>query len=180
MERKILGVRLQDRIRNEDLRKRTNIKDATTLATHTKWKWAGLVMRMGQNRWAHKTTTGDPRTSHRNVGRPKRRWADDLKLHFGSNWTMKVKDWRQWKDLTASAKEDWRPAKSQTTRDGQNIHLTQKQQRLEKDPSRIGYVVPPDQPPCQPRGPCPQGYLHGLNLNCPIPSRGSKWSMYFS
>ena len=80
----------------------------------------------------HKTTTWDPRTGHRNVGRQKRRWADDLKLHFGSNWTTKAKDGRQWKDLTAtaSAKEDWRPAKSQTTRDGQNIHLTQKQQRL--------------------------------------------------
>ena len=140
-----------------------------TLATHTKWKWAGHVMRMGQNRWAHKTTTWDPRTSHRNVGRQKRRWADDLKLHFGSNWTTKAKDRRHWKDLTAAAsvKEDWRPAKSQTTRDGQNIQLTQKQQRLEEDPSRIGYVGPPDQSPCQPRGPCPQGYLHGLNLNSP-------------
>ena len=50
MENKILGARLQDRIRNEDLRKRANIKDATTLATHTKWKWAGHVMRKDQNR----------------------------------------------------------------------------------------------------------------------------------
>ena len=47
----------------------------------------------------------------------------------------------------------------------EDIYLTQKQQWLEEDPSRIGYVGPPDQPPCQPRGPCPQGYLHGLNLN---------------
>ena len=78
------GLGLQNRIRNEDLRKRTNIKDARTLATHTKWKWAGHVMRMGQNRWAHKTTTWDPRTGHRNVGSQKRRWTDDLKLHFGS------------------------------------------------------------------------------------------------
>ena len=56
MERKILDIRLQGRVCNEDLRKRTNIKDATTLATHTKWKWAGHIMRMDQNRWAHKTT----------------------------------------------------------------------------------------------------------------------------
>ena len=152
-----------NRIHNEDLRKRTNIKDATTLAKYTKSKWAGHVMRMDQNRWAHKTTTWDPRTGHRNVGRQKWRWADDLKLHFGSNWTTKAKDRRQWKDLTASAKEDWRPGKSQATRDCQNIHLTQKQQRLEEDPSRFGYAGPPDQPPCQPRGPCPQGSLHGLN-----------------
>ena len=106
MEKKILGVRLQDRIRNEDLRKRTNVKDATTVATHTKCKWAGHVKRMGQNRWAHKTTTWDPRTGHRNLGRQKRRWADGLKLHFGSNWTTKAKDRRKWKDLTTSAKEE--------------------------------------------------------------------------
>ena len=49
MEREILGVRLQARIRNEDLRKMSNIKDATTLATHTKWKWAGHVMRLDRN-----------------------------------------------------------------------------------------------------------------------------------
>ncbi|PSN57843.1 hypothetical protein C0J52_04382 [Blattella germanica] len=44
--RKILSVTLQDRIRNENLRKMTNIEDAATLATFTKWKWAGHAMRI--------------------------------------------------------------------------------------------------------------------------------------
>ncbi|PSN35188.1 hypothetical protein C0J52_22573 [Blattella germanica] len=58
MERNILGVTLQDRIRNEDLRKMTNIKDAATSITFTKWKWAGHAMRMDHNKWAHKTLPG--------------------------------------------------------------------------------------------------------------------------
>ncbi|PSN45268.1 hypothetical protein C0J52_10348 [Blattella germanica] len=65
MERKILSVTLQDRIRNQDLRKITNIKDAATSATVTKWKWAGHAMRMDHNRWAHKTTTWNWRQRRR-------------------------------------------------------------------------------------------------------------------
>lgn len=106
LERKILGVSLHDRIRNEDLRKMTGIKDAATSATYIKWKWAGHVMRMDHNRWAYKTIAWDPRTGQRSVGRQKKRWADDLKLHFGSNWTTTAKDRREWRLLIDAASKE--------------------------------------------------------------------------
>ena len=43
MERKILGVRRTDRIRNTTLRSKTRITDITEKAANLKWEWAGCM-----------------------------------------------------------------------------------------------------------------------------------------
>ena len=40
MERRILGVTRKDRIRNEEIRKRTQVKDVIQEALNLKWSWA--------------------------------------------------------------------------------------------------------------------------------------------
>ena len=61
MERKIAHVTLRDRVRREDLRRSTGMRDASNLAERLKLKWSGHVARMDNNRWTHKLTMWDPR-----------------------------------------------------------------------------------------------------------------------
>lgn len=100
MERKILNITLRDKVRNEDIRRKTQIHDAPEVARQLKMKWAGHVMRLNNNRWSHKLTVWDPRIGKRNVGRPKSRWADEIKLNFGNRWSNIAKDRQIWKNLT--------------------------------------------------------------------------------
>ena len=57
----MIGITLRDKVRNEELRRRTGLKDVVTEAKHLKWKWAGHVIRRSDNRWSHKTTLWIPR-----------------------------------------------------------------------------------------------------------------------
>ena len=41
MERSMLGVSLQDHIRNKDLRRRTGVTDVVEKIRKLKWNWAG-------------------------------------------------------------------------------------------------------------------------------------------
>ena len=50
MERNILNVKLKDRFRNTTIRQRTRLTDIVQYVTITKWKWAGHIARMKENR----------------------------------------------------------------------------------------------------------------------------------
>ena len=52
-----------------------------------KWRWAGHVARWDDGRWSRRTLDWVPSASRR-VGRPARRWEDDIKA-FGQ-WCGKV------------------------------------------------------------------------------------------
>ena len=78
MERKLLGVTLRDRIRNEELRNRSGLVNAATEARKTKWRWGGHIMRMNQETWTYATTVWDQRRGKRRRGRPRRRCADGI------------------------------------------------------------------------------------------------------
>lgn len=100
MERKMLNITLRHRLRNEDIRRQTHLKDAAETADKLKKKWAGHVMRLNANRWTHILTTWDPRIGKRNAGRQKTRWADELRARFGHLWSRTAKDRQQWKLIT--------------------------------------------------------------------------------
>jgi len=51
MERSMLGVSLRDHIRNEELRRRTDVTDVVVHAAKLKWNWAGHVAHMQDGRW---------------------------------------------------------------------------------------------------------------------------------
>lgn len=99
MERKILHISLRERIRNDDLRRRTGMTDVVEIATNQKWRWGGHVARMNHQRWAHRVTMWDPRTGWRNVGRQKTRWADHFTSVAGGQWSRLAKDREVWRLL---------------------------------------------------------------------------------
>ena len=71
----IVVGKLQDKIPCSEIRKRTKIIDIIEYTLKQKWKWAGHIARMKDNRWTKRCTEWQPR---RGRDRPSRRWQDDI------------------------------------------------------------------------------------------------------
>ena len=99
MERQMLRISLRDKVKNTDIRQKTKVKDILEKVKEAKWRWAGHVARMQDNRWTKRLTEWQPRTGKRKVGRPKRRWRDDLTSYLGTTWTTEAQDRRSWQLL---------------------------------------------------------------------------------
>ena len=56
MERKILQIKLKDKIPHRDIRKKTNFEDVLKHIGKQKWRWSGLVGRMHDKRWTKRCT----------------------------------------------------------------------------------------------------------------------------
>ena len=107
MERRMLNVKLKDRIRNTTIRQRTRVTDIVQYVTNTKWKWAGHIARMKDNRWTIRNTESQAE-GVRSVGRPKRRWRDDIVRQQGAVWTRIAKDRERGKTLAEGCFLQWK------------------------------------------------------------------------
>ena len=92
MERKILQIKLKDKITQRDIRKQTNLEDVQKHIGKQKWRWAVHEGRLHDNRWTKRCTEWKPREGRRNRGRPARRWRDDIEVTAGKTWVRKTKD----------------------------------------------------------------------------------------
>ena len=99
MERKMLDLKLKDKIPCSEIRKRTKIIDIIEYTLKQKWKWTGHIARLEDNRWTKRCTDWQPRRGKRSRGRPSRRWQDDITEKEGTTWIRKATDRRQWKTL---------------------------------------------------------------------------------
>ena len=79
--------------------KRAKIIDVIEYTLKQKWKWAGRIARMKDNRRTKRCTEWQPRRGKRSRGRPSRRWQDDITEKEGTSWIRKATDRRQWKTL---------------------------------------------------------------------------------
>ena len=69
-----------------------------------KYKWAGHVARMSDDRWTFRALCWRPISGTRAVGRPHKRWADDLDLYFATTLSTSPEDWI----ALAQSRDDWR------------------------------------------------------------------------
>ncbi|GFO31657.1 endonuclease-reverse transcriptase [Plakobranchus ocellatus] len=97
MERKILGIKLANRVKWGQIRKRTQIQDIVDFVAKQKWKWAGDVARLKDNRWTLRVTEWQPRNSKRSRGRQARRWLDDIVKTKGNMWSRDARDRDEWR-----------------------------------------------------------------------------------
>ena len=58
-ERKMLDLKLQDKILCSEIRKRTKIIDIVEYTLKQKWRWAGHIARMKDNRWTNAGQSGN-------------------------------------------------------------------------------------------------------------------------
>ncbi len=107
MERAMLHISIRDKVRCEDIRKRTGVKDIIYKIKQAKWRWAGHIARRTDNRWTRRLTDWQPRTGKRRRGRQKTRWRDDLVSHLGTTWTRQARDRRNWLDCEEDYIRRW-------------------------------------------------------------------------
>ena len=91
MERKMLGIKLQDKVPCTTIRQKTGVTDVLKYALTQKWNWAGHIARYTDNRWTKRCTDWRPRNGFRTAGRPTRRWRDDIGNMRASHDTEKHK-----------------------------------------------------------------------------------------
>jgi len=65
-------------------------------------KWAGHVVRMGEDRGVHRVLVGKPERK-RSLGRPRRRWEDNIKMDLEEVGGGRV-DWME----LAQDRDGWR------------------------------------------------------------------------
>ena len=107
MERAMLGVSLRDRIRNEEIRRRTKVTDIAHRISKLKWQWAGHIARRADGRWGRKVLEWRPRTSKRSVGRPPTRWTDDLMKVAGRRWMQVASNRYMWRSKGEAYVQQW-------------------------------------------------------------------------
>lgn len=99
MERSCLGIKLKDKVKNVEIRKKTKVCDALTFATKAKWRWAGHVARYKDDRWTLRSIKWSGPKGTRSRGRPRARWADEIVACAGGSWLDRANDREGWHSL---------------------------------------------------------------------------------
>ena len=71
---------------NLEIRQRTKINHILEAISKLKWKLAGHVAHIKDNRWTVRCKEWKVRDGKRSKGRPKRRWRYDTQQWLGATW----------------------------------------------------------------------------------------------
>ncbi|GBP46289.1 Putative uncharacterized transposon-derived protein F52C9.6 [Eumeta japonica] len=99
LERSMLKEKKTDKIRRTRIRATTKAIDASSYALKLKWKWAGHVARLIDQRWTLKATLWRGPQGRRSRGRPLTRWEDETKRTVGPNWIQIAQNRDKWASL---------------------------------------------------------------------------------
>jgi hypothetical protein len=80
--RRILGVTIWDKLENEAIAARCGIQQIPQLLSLARMRWAGHLIRMGENRLPKKILFGALAEGKRGKGKPKKRLADNYEQDF--------------------------------------------------------------------------------------------------
>ena len=97
---KLIGIILH----NEELSDLNSLPNIVRLVKSRRMRWAGHVARMGERRGVYRVLVGKPE-GKRPLGRPRRRWEDDIKMdpqEVGGrcgDWMELAQDRDRWRTL---------------------------------------------------------------------------------
>ena len=92
------------KLHNEELNDLYSSPNILRVITPRRMRWAGHVARMGERRGVYRVLVGKPE-GKRSLGRPKRRWEDNIKMDLqevgcgGMDWIELVQDRERWRAL---------------------------------------------------------------------------------
>ncbi|CAH2227604.1 jg1967 [Pararge aegeria aegeria] len=102
-QRSILKISKIHKVRSDIIRQRTKVlvvvTDAQKQALKLKWQLAGQISRYADKRWTIQTTRGKGSEGKVDVGKPSKRWADDIKRTAGNEWMNQGKERENWKKV---------------------------------------------------------------------------------
>ncbi len=79
MERSMLGIKLKDKINLKIIKNKFKFNNnIIRVIKRLKWKWAGHISRMKDNRWTYRSTFWFLAQNKRKKGKQKKRWRDDI------------------------------------------------------------------------------------------------------
>ena len=97
MERAMLGMLGRDRKRSTWIRESNKVRDIIQVVKQLKWRWAGHVARMNDNRWTKILTDWHPYNEKRSRKRPDTRWKDEIEKFAGVAWQRLTQHRQLWK-----------------------------------------------------------------------------------
>jgi hypothetical protein len=89
---------------NDELHSLYSSPDIVRMIKPRRIRWAGHVARLEEGRGVHRVLVGRPE-SKRPLGRPRRRWEDNIKEElreiglYGANWIRLAQNRAQWRAL---------------------------------------------------------------------------------
>lgn len=95
----MLNIKKLQKIRHTKIRQITKAKDAVIFAKKLKWKWAGHVARLADERWTGRVTKWKGPQGKRLRGRPYMRWEDEIEKFAGPCWPQIAQDRDNWTSL---------------------------------------------------------------------------------
>ena len=100
MLRSILKVRISDKIKNEEILRKTKVQETLNMMVmKIKMRWAGHVARLPKERWAWRSTFWIPVAEKKRRGRKAKRWCDIVVKIAGNNWAKKAEDRLTWNGI---------------------------------------------------------------------------------
>jgi hypothetical protein len=95
------------KLHNEELRDLYSSPSIIRMIKSRRMRWAGHVGRMGEKMNAYRLLVGKPE-GRRPLGRPRRRWVDNIRMDFGEvgwgdvDWIGLVRDRDKWRALASA------------------------------------------------------------------------------
>jgi hypothetical protein len=92
------------KLHNEELHSLYSTPSIIRIIKSRRMRWTGHVARMGEKRHAYRILVGQPE-GKRPLGRPRRRWVDNIKIDLrkigwdGVDWIDLAQDRDQWRAL---------------------------------------------------------------------------------
>jgi hypothetical protein len=111
--RRIFGPKTDDvtgewrKLHNEELHDLYSSRSIIGMIKSSRMRWAGHVARMGEKRNAYRLLVRKPE-GKRPLGRPRRRWVDNIRIDLGEvgwgdvDWIGLAQDRNRWKALVNS------------------------------------------------------------------------------
>ncbi|KHN88449.1 Putative uncharacterized transposon-derived protein F52C9.6, partial [Toxocara canis] len=91
MKRCMLGISLGEHIRCEEIRRRTGVRDEVAEYRKQKLRWASHLARINDDRWTSAVAEWYPMEQKRHLGRPPRRWRDEIEQEGGKTWQRRAR-----------------------------------------------------------------------------------------